>query len=469
MAVRVSTASDTFWHLRAGDWILEQGQILREDPFSITRSGEEWKYPGWLAQVGLTSAYRLLGFPGLNIVTTLFVVLGLGFTSMAMTGKDSVRVSVLLLAAIVSAVYWSARPHIITFALTGFFLWVLETHRSGQKNLIWTLPIAMILWANVHGGFASGFILIFCYLIAELLEVLISSMRASLTLWEAFSIRRNPVFTYIGIGLICALSLSVNPHGPVMILYPFKTIGIEALQDYIQEWQSPDFHDPQLYPFIASILLLLLAVGSTRKRVDAYDYVLSGVFLILALTAARNIALYALVIAPILSKHLSSGLEPMLERVKSREQFDPSLARRLNLTLLVLCALAAGLKIRIPLDPEVNNEELRKIYPYRAVEFIRESKPAGPMFNSYNWGAFILWELYPDYRTFVDGRTDLFNDEVLEAYLSAWRGEPEWREVFDRWDIQMAFIETDAPLRYQLQLSGWETMYDDDQAVIMVP
>jgi hypothetical protein len=135
----------------------------------------------------------------------------------------------------------------------------------------------------------------------------------------------------------------------------------------------------------------------------------------------------------------------------------------------VLCTIAAGLKIRVPLNHEVNKDELRKIYPYRAVEFLQESQPGGPMFNSYNWGALILWELYPDYRTFVDGRTDLFNDEVLESYLSAWRGAPEWREVFDRWDIQMAFIETDAPLRYQLELGGWESIYVDEQAVILVP
>ncbi|MGD8850144.1 MAG: hypothetical protein PVF18_10500, partial [Anaerolineales bacterium] len=170
MAVRVSTVSDTFWHLRAGEWILEHGEILREDPFSLTRFGEAWRYPGWLSQILLSLAYRSLGFPGLNLFTAFFVLLAYVFIFQAMEGKDSIRISILLLSAITSAVYWSARPHIITLALSAYFLWILEAYRIGKNNWLWTLPIGMALWANIHGGFAVGFILIACYLMGELID-----------------------------------------------------------------------------------------------------------------------------------------------------------------------------------------------------------------------------------------------------------------------------------------------------------
>jgi hypothetical protein len=213
----------------------------------------------------------------------------------------------------------------------------------------------------------------------------------------------------------------------------------------------------------------MLAFGSSEKRKKAHEFVMSAVFLFLALSAARNIALFALVSAPVISKHLSSGFEPILDRIKSKDEFSPELVKRINLFLFGLCVVAAMIKISVPLKPSVNQAALEDIYPYGAIEFIEQSEQPGSMFNSYNWGALILWELYPDHPTFVDGRTDLFNDEVLKDYLAAWRGRPEWRDIFQRWNIQLVFIEVDAPLRYQLDLDGWQTIFEDDQSVIMVP
>lgn len=469
MAMRVSTASDTFWHLRAGEWILEHGRILREDPFSLTRFGQVWRYPGWLSQVLMISVFKAFGYPGLNIFTAFFVLLGFIFVFFTLEGRDAIRIVVLLLAAVSSAVYWSARPHIITFCLTGLFLWILEDYRRGRRNLVWLLPLGMALWGNFHGGFASGFVLIFCYLTGEIIEALIPVIRGESNVRAALLPHQRSIVQYMGVGLVSAVTLSLNPHGPRMLLYPFMTVEIESLRDYIQEWQSPNFHDPQVYPFIALMILLTLSFALTKKKISAHEFVLSTVFLVLALTAARNIALYTLISAPILSRHLSSGLGPILGRVRSKQEFKPELARRLNLLLLSLCVIAAGIKISIPLDPQVNRDALQKIYPYGAIRFLRGFEPQGALFNSYNWGSIILWELYPDYKTFVDGRTDLFNDEILKEYLATWRGEPEWIEVFKRWDIGVVLIENHAPLRYLLEKSDWIPIYEDDQSVILVP
>jgi hypothetical protein len=75
MAVRVSADGDTFWHLRAGEWIVEHRQALDADPFSLTRNGQPWEYPGWLAEVVLYGAYEVLGYAGLNLLTAGSVVL----------------------------------------------------------------------------------------------------------------------------------------------------------------------------------------------------------------------------------------------------------------------------------------------------------------------------------------------------------------------------------------------------------
>ncbi len=58
MAARVSMDTDTWWHLRAGEWIWEHRAIPRVDVFSYTRSGASWEYPGWLVELPMWGNYR---------------------------------------------------------------------------------------------------------------------------------------------------------------------------------------------------------------------------------------------------------------------------------------------------------------------------------------------------------------------------------------------------------------------------
>jgi hypothetical protein len=166
MAVRVSVDSDTWWHLRAGKTILDQGAILDHDLFSLTRQGESWEYPGWLAEIAIYGAFNLFGFPGLNLLTALAVTAAFIMLWFALEGRLLLRSAVLLLAAITSAVFWSARPQIFSLTLSAAYLLILEREQRSAGRLLWLLPPLMALWVNLHGGFAIGFILIALYLIA---------------------------------------------------------------------------------------------------------------------------------------------------------------------------------------------------------------------------------------------------------------------------------------------------------------
>ena len=104
--------------------------------------------------------------------------------------------------------------------------------------------------------------------------------------------------------------------------------------------------------------------------------------------------------------------------------------------------------------------------PVKAVNFLRENEPPGPMFNNYNWGGYIVWEL-PQYPVFVDGRTDLYGDELLREYLAAIFANSGWRETLDKYDVNLVFVETAAPLARELRLEpGWEEIYQDEMAAI---
>jgi hypothetical protein len=115
MAARISMDTDTWWHLRAGQWIMEHGLVPQADPFSYTRLGAVWQYPGWLVEVPMLWLYRLLGPGGLNLWTAAMVTLAFAFLWRALSGGPFLKAFVVVLAATASGVYWAARPYLVTF------------------------------------------------------------------------------------------------------------------------------------------------------------------------------------------------------------------------------------------------------------------------------------------------------------------------------------------------------------------
>ena len=163
MAARVSIDSDTWWHLRAGQWMVEHHTIPQVDPFSYTRVGAAWQYPGWLVEAPMYWVYQAFGAGGVNLWTAAMVTLAFTFVWRTLSGGPFLRAFILILAAVVSSVYWAARPYLVTFVLAAAFLWILEANRwerspAALLRLGW-LPILMVIWANSHGGFAVGFLL----------------------------------------------------------------------------------------------------------------------------------------------------------------------------------------------------------------------------------------------------------------------------------------------------------------------
>jgi len=327
--------------------------------------------------------------------------------------------------------------------------------------------LAMILWVNVHGGFAIGFLILGVYLCGETVQIVHEALQGGRDWRTAWDQHKREIFHLLLVSFLCTLAVSINPHGPQMLLYPFKTVSIQVLQDYIQEWQSPDFHQAQVLPFLLMLLLLIGTLYGSRRRGNPTEIILVLVFLALALLASRNIALFALVAAPVITRHLDALLDEMHLDAGSAVQLPQSAAKWLNLTVFLLLIVASGLKIASALASQVNQDALEEKFPVSAVEYLNSVHPKKNLFNTYNWGGYVIWELHPDFLSFVDGRTDLFDDEILEEYLISWRGLVGWERVFETWDIEIVLLEPWAPLRIRLESQGWEIDYEDELAVVL--
>lgn len=463
MAMRISVASDTWWHLRAGEWMLQNGQLLTTDPFSLTRQGEPWIYPGWLAQILMIAIYRGVGLPGLNLLTAAAVLLAFAFLWKTMDEPPLLKAFALVLGATVSAVYWSARPQILSFAMAGVFYWSLQRAQRLGPRALWLPPVLMALWVNLHGGFAIGFILLAIELLAATLDRFLPG-RLRLTEAEAGLLQPRHVLAALG---LCLIAVMFNPHGARMLTYPYQTVSIGTLRDYIQEWQSPNFHSVELLPFLLMLLLSggVLAVSPVRPSWRALFTV--GAFAAMALSAARNVALFGLLATPALARYAHASLAGRLPPAGDQRQLPQRLARIVNLMLVSLLAAAAALKSVEPMRATTNQAAVERSAPTGAVEYLSEHRPPGPLFNSYNWGSYLMWALHPDYLTFVDGRTDLFDDEILDQYIAIWRADPGWESLLPRWGIRLALVEPNAPIALQLQVAGWEALYRDAQSVLL--
>jgi hypothetical protein len=465
MATRVSVDSDSFWHLRAGTWMLDNGRLLNFDAFSHTRFNTPWINHSWLSEVFMAVIYRIAGFAGLNLAISVVVCLAFLFVYQSGRGGVYLRAFVIVIAATTSAVYWSARPQIVSMLLAAVFGYILIEYRQRSINRLWLLPLLMVLWVNLHGGFAIGFILLVITFGGEVLKWLVNLNDVD---------ARSRVLWLGAAGLLCAAAVNVNPYGIQMLAYPFRTVSIGALQNYIQEWQSPNFHEREAQVFIALWLAALAAVSYSGKRLDPTDFFLFATFTALALVARRNIAVFAIVAAPIVMTHADAALAALQDRWPSIKLNDAPRPLRpvtviLNWTLLLLVVAASLLKISLPLSPITVQTAIAATAPVGAADYLKAHPFPGRLFNSYNNGGYLIWALYPDTLVFMDGRTDLYDDEFLTTSLNVFFTGVGWQELFARYNVGVVLVEANAPIvKTLLKQPDWAVRYRDQHSVVIV-
>ncbi len=472
MAVRVPADSDTWWHLRSGQYIVENLSIPTTDPFSHTQLGQVWIDHGWLVQIFWYLLFSVGGWAAVALALAALVTIAFWFVWKQIDEVNVfVAALVMILGTVVSSVVWSARPQMGTFVLTAIVAYMLHAYKRHNGRLLPWLPLIMLLWVNVHGGFAIGFMLMIAYLAGEAVNNLTRHQEDPIVSWSRL---KHLLLTMA----ICLAVVVINPHTWRMWGYPFQTVGISALRDFIQEWQSPDFHLVWQQPFILMLLLIIAALARTQRRADWTDLALVAMWTIWALFAGRNIAIFGLVTTPVLARYADLAWAEQWQiwdhkRVPfsgptSSTRFrrrDPRLI--LNWILLGLVCVAALIKIIVPLTPKANLTAEQNSLPFEAVEFIQNERPIGPMFNSYNWGGYIIFKLWPDYPAYIDGRTDLYDDAFIRRYLDVMVADDDWQQTLEDDGINLVFIESDSIVaKFMRQDSSWTEVYRDDMAVI---
>jgi hypothetical protein len=468
MATREIADPDFWWHLRTGQFIVETRAIPHADIFSFTNAGRPWITHEWLSEVGMSTLYALGAFPALILVFAAIITLTFGFVYARCPGRPFVAALALLLAAFATAPTWGARPQMLSLLLTSVFLYVLDKTRgeSDHKNrpYVWLLPPLMIVWVNLHSGYALGLVILAVYLFGEIIESLAPRLSPHASRSPA------PLRSLALIFVLCFAAVLLNPNGATMYVYPFETLTSPTMQAYIQEWFSPDFHQIEFQPFAWLLIGTLAAMAFAGKRVSPTQTILLAGFGYAALRSARNIPIFAIIAAPILAEqlwHLVEARWASMNFVTKKRMARGMVI--LNWSVLILVVAAGAGRVAMVVTNQRAFERAK--YPAAAVDFLQARRDGATpplLYNAYGWGGYLIWRLYPETRVYIDGRADVYGDAFIEnVYLKAYRGGADWRAPLDQYGVRVVLIEPGAPLAIQLAREvDWKKVYEDKQAVV---
>jgi len=503
LSVRLLGDAGIGWHIRTGQLILATHAIPRVDPFSTT-SGQPWFAWEWLYDVVAGWLETSAGLNGVVLFTALIIagVFSWTFRLLLRRGTNVLLALILvLLAESAAMIHCLARPHVVSWLFTLAWFWILDSTEnscadpesgSPASPLLRLLPLSMVLWVNLHGGFLVGFVLLGIHWFSAAWQWFrTKGDRFDDVLQKIRTGRRLRALTLIG--LLSVLATLVNPYGYQLHIHIYRYLSNRFLMDHIDEFQSPNFHYVAQKCF--AVLLLLTLVGLAAKgreiRASAGLVVLFAVYS--GLYASRNIPvssiLLILVIGPWLShamKRLAEARRPAASRNRASAHFLPRMeAIELNLrghlwpiaAVVLACAVAAhGGKLGA--RTLMNAHFGPKRFPVAAVDFLDkdfleknhlEKKNLEPVAGPDYWGGYLIYRFYPRVRVVVDDRHDFYGEEFLKSYLKMIHVEPGWEDFLQHHEVQCVLAPKDSALANILfETPGWQAIYNDDVAVAFV-
>lgn len=454
-------------HLAIGETILRSGSIPTSDAFSHTMAGEPLTPHEWLSQVAFAASFRLLGLDGVVLLCALLI--GLTFalvyrSAAAHSGLPLAALALTLLAAAASSLHWLARPHLFTLLLVVVWTGLLDAIRKGNRTTWWALPPVMLLWVNLHGAFVFGFIIWLAY--------------AAGWAWRRW-VGHAPDAPGVGRSLALggALSLAVTALNPVGLKLWATSLGYAGnayLVGHTAEYLSPNFHDVSTWPFLLMILTGLWLVGAARPRLSPESALLLVGWMGLGLVSVRHVPVFAVVSAPILASCLPGVLLASAPGLAWQRRED-GMARLegglrghawpIAVTLAAGLALAGGAQ----LTPVAGGNAFSpRVFPVEAVDWLESHPPTGRVFNSFPWGGYLLYRLWPDVRVFIDGQTDFYGEALTREYEQVITLSDGWEAVLEKYDVEWVLIPADSELARALYSdSAWSAVYADPTAVIL--
>jgi hypothetical protein len=446
---------DTWWHVAVGERILTTHTWPSSDIYSFTAAGAHWIAYEWLGEVVMALAARAGGVAGLaalllGLIAILTVLLYSYVCLRCGSSKTAFLATALLLP--VAAVSFTLRPQLLGYSFLLLTLICLERFRRGHRRSLWFLPFLFLVWVNTHGTFSLGLAAIGLYWASGLVSFQLGGLTSER--WT-----RGERLELLVTLLLCTLALLATPYGSRLAAYPLEMATLQPVNiANIQEWQPLSF-SLGLGKYLLGLLLVVFVAHvlvPVKYRLEEIGMLSFAVYAICV--HIRFVPVFAMLFAPVVANILVRWV-PSYDRAKDKYI--------LNLALIALAV--AGLLKFLPGKAELN-KLVAKDYPVEAVKYLRQHPQPTGMFNDYGYGGYLIWQLGPQQKVFIDGRGDLYEySGVFQDYIRIVNLDREALFLLRKYDIQSCLVSRNDAIDTLLSTSpDWKQVYSDDLSDIFV-
>jgi hypothetical protein len=457
---------DFGWHLRLGEIILKSG-IPATDPFSYSMSTYPIVDHEWLTNIAIASLYPKIGISGLTFVFIAIAFVAVFLQTLYLKRKYLIFPFILSQTAMID--YLGIRPQILSWFFISSLLLLFINPKLWQK-LRFFIPILMLLWVNLHAGFALGIGLLGLVVVKQL-----KTKQLLLSDW---------IVVFLSIA-----ATFVNPYGGRVWWEVWMQMSDAGLRWSIQEWFPAFFFFNVGFMFLLPISLTL--VLRYRKKFQLHTFILYIVLLFFGLSGTRHLPFWLLIAIPMTTQ----AIEYFIIEIKT----IPFARKRLKIASIIFFTIFAvifSINTLITLLPF--KYSVFEMYPEAAVYFLQAHPSRGNVFAHYNWGGYLVWK-YREKKVFIDGIMPSWRQEyppsgsssnAFKEYLAVMDGKSNLKQFLAKYNIDTVMIgsgdDKDFPiwledaiektlgvkfpnqksLKKQLEKEGMRVVYKDDVAVV---
>jgi hypothetical protein len=442
--------ADIWWQMRAGEWIVQHHAVPYVDTFSAQLAGHPWLDYSWLFDVLTVKLFQGHGLAGIAVYTCgLVVAIAMALFHLVRRLQREFILAVLLTFVALFSMGHLYTPRSWLFSIL-FFVFELDilmhVRRTGRLYELAWLPVIFALWANVHIQFVNGLLV----LALALTEAILARW------WAAAETRIRPA--WMAAAFIASLAATlINPYGWRVYVVAHDLATQSGALNKISELQAIPFRN------LADFVVLLFALGAAaalawQRRLLFFEGALLAAAMVLSFRSQRDVWLVATVAATILAAYLPRS--------------GTAAESRTSTLVIGLAGIGAALVVALGframgVDDASLQATIGEELPVRAVEVVKQRGYAGPLFNDFSWGGYLIWNLRLPVS--IDGRQNLYGDERMDRSVATWTGQPDWASDPQLAGAGLVIGPTGAPLTQLLRLDPrFHLAYEDKVAAVFI-